>query len=166
MASQLAEIEATLDAAGLNLRGALSATRYDALVPAGWRTAELLREARTVLVVGSGGRALWDALRAAAEFEAVSDPVDTYTARVLDDGLARDLIQVGHPSRALYPTASPGISSRSGIRAARCTPWSAGAARGPTSLPSDARRESAFPVTSGSSSIPSMAPGFRFGPSC
>ena len=102
MASQLAEIEAALDAAGLNLRGALSATRYDALVPAGWRTAELLREARTVLVVGSGGRALWDALRAAAEFEAVSDPVDTYTARVLD-GLARDLIQVGHPSRALYP---------------------------------------------------------------
>ncbi|MHC4090914.1 MAG: hypothetical protein ACYSVY_11680, partial [Planctomycetota bacterium] len=90
MVSQLTEIEATLDAAGLNLRGALSAARYDAFVPAAWRTAALLPEARTALVVGSGGRALWDALRAAPEFDAVSDPVDTYTARVLD-ALARDL---------------------------------------------------------------------------
>jgi hypothetical protein len=102
MASQLAEIEAALDAAGLNLRGALSAARYDAVVPAAWRTAALLPEARTALVVGSGGRALWDALRAAPELDAVSDPVDTYTARVLD-ALARDLIRAGHRSRALYP---------------------------------------------------------------
>ena len=102
MASQLAEIETALDAAGLNLRGALSAARYDAIVPAVWRTAALLPAARTALVVGSGGRALWDALRTAPEFEAVSDPVDTYTARVLD-ALARDLIRAGHRSRALYP---------------------------------------------------------------
>lgn len=102
MASQIAEIEAALDAAGLNLRGALSAARYDAFVPALWRTTALLPEARTALVVGSGGRALWDALRAAPESDAVSDPVDTHTARVLDT-LAQGLIRAGHPSRALYP---------------------------------------------------------------
>jgi hypothetical protein len=147
MASRLAEIEAALDAAGLNLRGALPVTRYNAFVPAAWRTATLLPEARTALVMGSGGRALWDALRVAPEFDAVSDPVDTYTARTLEI-LARDLTRAGHPSRALYP------------------PWSVGAARGPTSSPSDARRGSAFSVASGSSSIPSMGPGCRFGLSC
>jgi hypothetical protein len=102
MALQLSEIEAALDAAGLNLRGALSAARYDALVPGAWRTSALLPDARTALVVGSGGRALWSALRAAPEFDAVSDPVDTYTARVLD-ALAGDLSGAGHPSRVLYP---------------------------------------------------------------
>ena len=102
MAAPIAEIEAALDAAGLNLRGALSAARYDALVPPLWRTAALLPGARTALVVGSGGRALWDALRAAPEFGAASDPVDSYTARVLDT-LAQGLSRAGHPSRALYP---------------------------------------------------------------
>jgi hypothetical protein len=102
MAPPLVETEAALDAAGLNLRGALSAARYDALVPEAWRTGVLLPEARTVLVVGSGGRALWSALRAAPEFAAGSDPVDTYTARVVGD-LARGLSGAGHPSCGLYP---------------------------------------------------------------
>jgi hypothetical protein len=107
MASRLTEIETALDAAGLNLRGALSAAHYDALVPAAWRTAALLPDARTALVVGSGGRALWSALRAAPEFDAASDPVETYTARVLD-ALAGDLSRAGHPSRVLYPMEQRG----------------------------------------------------------
>jgi len=102
MASQLVVIEAALAGAGFNLCGALSAARYDALVPGAWRSAELLPDARTALVVASGGRALWTALQAAPEHAAPSDPVDTYTARVLD-ALARDLSTAGHPSRALYP---------------------------------------------------------------
>jgi len=102
MNSRHAEIEAALDAAGFNLCGALSATRYDALVPAAWRTAALLPDARTALVVASGGRALWTALRAAPEIDAACDPVDTYTARVLGD-LAQRLLEAGQPSRALYP---------------------------------------------------------------
>jgi ferredoxin len=107
MAWQLAEIETALDAAGLNLRGALSAARYDGLVPGAWRTPALLPDARTALVVGSGGRALWSALRAAPEFDAASDPVETYTARVLD-ALTGDLSRAGHPSRALYPMEQRG----------------------------------------------------------
>lgn len=100
-------MEAALDAAGLNLRAALSAAGYDAIVPAAWRTGVLLPEARTALVVGSGGRALWNALRAAPEFGAASDPVDTYTARVMD-GLAEDLTRGGHASRAVYPAERHG----------------------------------------------------------
>ncbi len=102
MASPLADTEAALDAAGLNLRGVLSTARYDALVPGAWRTSALLPDARTALVGASGGRALWTALRGAPEFDAGSDPVDTYTARVVG-ALARDLSGAGHPSRALYP---------------------------------------------------------------
>lgn len=107
MTSPLAETEAALGAAGFNLRGAISAARYDAGVPAAWRTGVLLPEARAALVVGSGGRALWSGLRQAPEFTAASDPVETYTARVLD-ALARDLGEVGHPSRALYPMEQRG----------------------------------------------------------
>ena len=107
MASQLAETEAALDAVGLNLHGALSTARYDALVPGAWRTSALLPDARTALVVASGGRALWTALRGAPEFDAGSDPVDTYTARVVG-ALARDLSGAGHPSRALYPLEQRG----------------------------------------------------------
>ena len=100
-------MEAALDAAGLNARGALSAAGYDAIVPAAWRTGLLLPEARTALVVGSGGRALWNALRAVPEFDAQSDPVDTYTARVMD-AIAEDLTGGGHPSRAVYPSEQRG----------------------------------------------------------
>lgn len=102
MASQLAVIETALAGAGFNLCGALSATRYDALVPGAWRSAQLLPEARSALVVASGGRALWSALQTAPERAAPSDPVDTYTARVVD-AIAADLSTAGHPSRALYP---------------------------------------------------------------
>jgi hypothetical protein len=102
MASQLAVIEAALAGAGFNLCGALCVARYDALVPGAWQAAELLPEARTALVVASGGRALWTALQAAPERAAPSDPVDTYAARVVD-AIARDLSTAGHPSRALYP---------------------------------------------------------------
>jgi hypothetical protein len=107
MTSPLAEIEATLDAAGFNLRGAISAARYDAVVPPAWRTGVLLPEARAALVVGSGGRALWNALRTAPERAAANDPVDTYTARVLD-ALAEELAGAGHPSRGLYPLEQRG----------------------------------------------------------
>jgi ferredoxin len=107
MASQLPAVEAALESAGFNLRGAISATGYDAVVPAAWRTGVLLPEARAALVVGSGGRALWSALRKALELDAANDPVETYTARVLD-ALARDLGAAGHPSRALYPMEQRG----------------------------------------------------------
>jgi hypothetical protein len=45
-------------------------------------------DARTAIVVASGGRALWDAFARAPEFGAVADPLDAYTRRVTESAAA------------------------------------------------------------------------------
>jgi len=92
---------ASLDAAGLGLRGALPVARYDAAVPAAWRSASLLPGARTAIVVASGGRSLWSAFAASPEFRGGPDPLDAYTRRVVT-GATRTLATGGAPSRALF----------------------------------------------------------------
>ena len=88
-----------LDAAGLDLRGALSPSAYDALVPPAWRCAALLPGARSALVVASGGRALW---RAASESGADgSDPLDLHTARALEACVA-EVTASGRNALALF----------------------------------------------------------------
>lgn len=87
-----------LDRAGLALLGCLSRARYDALVPPAWRAAELLPEARSALVVASGGRALFAAFRASREAQLDADPLDAYTRRVVEAAAAR----LGAPARALF----------------------------------------------------------------
>ena len=61
---------------------------YDAAVPAAWRSAALAPDARTAIVVGSGGRALWDAFARAPEFALAADPLDAYTRRVVSAAAA------------------------------------------------------------------------------
>jgi hypothetical protein len=48
-------------------------------VPEPWRSAALHPDARSAVVVASGGRALWDAFSRSPEFEAAADPLDAYT---------------------------------------------------------------------------------------
>ena len=69
--------------AGLNVTGALAIASYDALVPAAWRSAALAPGARGVLVVGNGGRALWDEFTRSPERALGENPLDAYTRRVL-----------------------------------------------------------------------------------
>jgi hypothetical protein len=88
-----------LDAAGLDLRGALSRSTYDALVPPAWRCDALLPGARSVLVVGSGGRALWRAARASGA--SGGDPIDLHTARALEACVA-ELTAAGRRALALF----------------------------------------------------------------
>jgi hypothetical protein len=92
-------VESLLDAAGLDLRGALSPSACDALVPPAWRCGVLLPGARSALVVGSGGRALWRAARAAGA--AGADPLDLHTARALEACVA-ELTAAGHRAVALF----------------------------------------------------------------
>jgi hypothetical protein len=75
----------------MGLLGVLTATRYDALVPAAWRSPALLPTARSAVVVASGGRALFDAFSAAPEaaLRACSDPLDAYTRRVVETAAGR-----------------------------------------------------------------------------
>jgi epoxyqueuosine reductase len=73
-----AALDPGLARAGFNLVGALDADRYAAMVPAAWRPAVLLPTARTVLVLGCGGRAFG---RAALAAGAAPDPFDRLTRR-------------------------------------------------------------------------------------
>ena len=65
------------------MHASLPIDRYDAAVPAPWRSASLCPEARTAALVGSGGRALWEAFRRSPEFGTEPDPLDAYTGRVV-----------------------------------------------------------------------------------
>ena len=76
---------AALDAAGLNLRGVLDAARWDALVPQAWRAQTLLPGARSVWLLASGGRALFEAFLRAPESRLPRDPLDAYTRRVAEE---------------------------------------------------------------------------------
>lgn len=72
-------LPAGLEAAGLNLAGVLAAGTHDALVPPPWRSAALLPGARSAVVLGSGGRALFDAFRASPEArDGAPDPLDRF----------------------------------------------------------------------------------------
>ena len=88
-----------LGAAGLDLRGALSPSVYDALVPPAWRCDALLTGARSALVVGSGGRALWRAARESGA--AGSDPLDLHTARAMH-ACVTELRAAGHAAVAVF----------------------------------------------------------------
>lgn len=87
-----------LAAAGWNLRAALPIARWDALVPAAFRSARLLPGARSALVLGSGGRALWQAFRASPEHGRPGDPLDAMTERVAEQA-----------ARALDLPAAPAV---------------------------------------------------------
>lgn len=72
-----------LDAAGLAPRGVIPIARYDALVPPAWRSDLLAPRARSVLVIGAGGRALGAAFHAAPESARARDPLDAFVVRVV-----------------------------------------------------------------------------------
>jgi hypothetical protein len=76
-------VAALLDAAGLDLRGALSRDDYDAQVPPAWQSAQLLPDACSALVIGSGGRALWRAAQASGGLASSPHPLDAHTERAL-----------------------------------------------------------------------------------
>ena len=91
-----------LDEAGLNLRGFLSAESYDALVPPEWHSERLMSGARSIVVVGSGGRALYEAFLASPEHkDPGKDPLDAYCQRILG-WAASSLAESGFASRALF----------------------------------------------------------------
>jgi epoxyqueuosine reductase QueG len=58
-------LDPALSAAGLNVAASLAIGEYDALVPASWKSQELLPNASSVIVLGSGGdRFYWTARQA------------------------------------------------------------------------------------------------------
>ena len=75
---------AFLRAAGFNALGILEASQYDALVPPPFRLGLLFPLGRSALVLGAGGRALFDAFERSPEAAFTRDPLDAYTRRIAD----------------------------------------------------------------------------------
>lgn len=77
-----------LSDAGLNLFGVLSIERYDAFVPAAWRSTAELPAARSAVLLGAAGRALFRAFGRSPESGLARDPLDHYTRRVVESAAA------------------------------------------------------------------------------
>jgi epoxyqueuosine reductase QueG len=80
---------AALAEAGLGLHGVLARADWDARVPAPFRADAVLPGARSALVLGSGGRALFAAFARAPEAALAADPLDAFTQRVVGEAAAR-----------------------------------------------------------------------------
>jgi len=91
-----------LAAAGFNVAGVLSAERYDALVPPAWRSAGLLRGARSVVVLGCGGRAFGEAFLGSPEARDAEHPIDRFSVRVVS-GSAAALDEGAAPGEGAAP---------------------------------------------------------------
>jgi epoxyqueuosine reductase QueG len=105
----LRALERTLAGHGLNLIGAASPRSYDALVPPEYALARLLPGARSAIVIGNGGPAFWGAFRAFCrahpEVERQSDPLDAFTATVIEEAVWP--VVGALPSRIVYPFRFP-----------------------------------------------------------
>lgn len=83
--------------AGLEPFGALDVPRYDALVPAGWHSEQVLPDARSAWVIGSGGAKF----ARAALAEGGADPIDRATRRG-SSACVGALVEAGHRAVALH----------------------------------------------------------------
>lgn len=84
-----------MDSVGLNLAGFLPIEVYDRAVAESWSSRCLLPTARSAIVVGAGGTALFRSYREAAKLGSLDD----FVARIVAGGCAR-LVSNGWESRA------------------------------------------------------------------
>jgi epoxyqueuosine reductase QueG len=106
-----------LAGSGIGLVGSASIEAYDARAPRELQSSSLFRRARGVVVVASGGRALWTAFRAVHPAKPVRSealhPLDAYVARALARANAA-LDSLGIAYRRFEPTlhAQPALDFR------------------------------------------------------
>jgi hypothetical protein len=82
-------LDPALVAAGLNVAALLAPSQYDALVPESWQARQLLPNAASVIVIGSGGDGFYWAARKARPGSV--HPVDDYCAELV--GRAADRLE-------------------------------------------------------------------------
>jgi epoxyqueuosine reductase QueG len=100
-------LRAAVAAGGLNVTGTADPAAWDAAMPASRRTDALLPGARSILVFGNGGSALWDALVADLRRDPRGlteqlHPLDAYVRRVV---AAADPLLGDVPRRWFWATA-------------------------------------------------------------
>jgi hypothetical protein len=134
----VALLSARLAHVGIDLVGATSVAAYDARVAEGRRLAHDAPDARGVIVLGNGGTALWSAFRAEADVADLTDPLDRFVARAVEDAvrdvpdarcrfpsdprvdfrLLGELAGLGRPSLLgllVHPTYGPWIGLRAAV---------------------------------------------------
>lgn len=105
-AALVRKLPACLSLAGFNAAGVLDPERFEALVPPSWQLERLLPGARSVVVLGTGGRAFFRALRSARSQQPsrlsadAANPVDEFAAAATREA-ALEWERAGWPSRAL-----------------------------------------------------------------
>ena len=92
-------LDASLDAAGLNVAAVLSHERYDALVPDAWQARALLPGAVSVFVIGSGGPAFHWAARGARPD--AQHPLDEFLEELVTRAASK-LERAGCATRAVF----------------------------------------------------------------
>src|SRR6202046_3107385 len=92
---------------GLNLVAAIPAARYDAAVKEISRASAIDGDARTIVVIGNGGGALWEALKAHAARNPGwwnrENPLDDFTREVVERDLAAPIRESGLQCTTVYP---------------------------------------------------------------
>jgi hypothetical protein len=93
---------------GLNLIGTTTVAAYEALVPVQYHVATHLPQAKTIVVIGNGGRAFWAGFRTYCEARPAyqqhhEHPLDDYTVEVIEGTLTPLLTRSGAAYRYLYP---------------------------------------------------------------
>lgn len=103
--------------AGFNLAGVVDVGAFDAAAPAPYRIRTVLTapSVRSLIVIGSGGRAFWEAFKGRVqgarpdELAAANGSIDAYS-RLVVDRLAGQLAANGVDARAVFPFEAPGRS--------------------------------------------------------
>ena len=112
MNSILDTIRSAAAPSGLNLIAATPADRYDAAVKAEYRAATLAPTTKSIIVIGNGGGAFWQAFRRHAEqnpgWTERDNPLDEFTRVVVERDIAAALAQSRIPHTVIYPFISGG----------------------------------------------------------
>ncbi len=107
MASTLDKIRRAAAPHGLNLVAATPVARYDAAVKEVSRASAIDPAARSIVVIGNGGGALWTALKAHASRSPGwwnrENPLDDFTREVVERDLATPIRESGLRCTTVYP---------------------------------------------------------------
>jgi len=109
----LAAVRRTAAVAGLNLVAAVAAERYDAAVARDAQRASSISErARSIIVLGNGGRDFWTAFRRHADAHPGwlerEHPLDDFTRAVVEGDVLATLRTADVDPVVTYPFATPG----------------------------------------------------------
>jgi hypothetical protein len=112
VASTVEQIRRAGVAHGLNLVAAIAIARYDTAVKEISRAAAIDPRARSIVVIGNGGGALWAALKAHASRNPGwwnrENPLDDFTREVVERDIAAPLRDSGLRCTTVYPFMSNG----------------------------------------------------------